>query len=114
MFSAYLFVLGAVLVLAPNFLLSLFGFPVTSEVWIRVVGVLVLAIGFYYYQAAKHELEPIFRATVTVRFGVLVAFILFVAFGLTKPILILFGAVDAAAAVWTAVSLRSDSAGWGG
>ena len=36
-FSSYLWVLGGVLLLVPNVLLSLFGIPETNEVWVRVV-----------------------------------------------------------------------------
>ncbi len=38
---------------------------------------------------------------------VILFFIAFVALGLARPILILFGAVDLLAALWTAVTLRS-------
>lgn len=58
-FGIYLFLLGAVLVVAPNLLLPLFQMPETSEVWIRVVGMLVFIVG-YYYVAAKNELVPVF------------------------------------------------------
>ncbi len=44
-FGVYLLLLGAALVFVPNLLLSLLGMPPTTEVWIRVVGVLVFNIG---------------------------------------------------------------------
>ena len=47
LFAIYLFVLGPVLLLAPNFLLSAFNIPETGEVWIRVVGMLATFIGYY-------------------------------------------------------------------
>ena len=45
-FSFYLFALGFVLTVAPNLLLRIFGIPETNEVWIRVVGMLVLLLGW--------------------------------------------------------------------
>ena len=45
-FGIYLALLGSVLVVAPNVLLSLFGVALTDEVWIRVVGVLVIGVSF--------------------------------------------------------------------
>lgn len=69
--AVYLFVLGAVLVVVPNLLLSLFGIPKTQEVWIRVVGMLVLPLGYYYYTAAKGEMTAMMRATVLGRFSIL-------------------------------------------
>jgi hypothetical protein len=110
-FALYLFVLGGVLVVVPNALLELFRIPPTSEVWIRVVGMLVLILGLYYAGAARRELREFFAFTVWGRGTVLVFFAAFVLLGLAPPVLILFGAVDAAAACWTALALRSDSAG---
>lgn len=59
-FGIYLLVLGVGLAFAPNLLLSAFGMPVTSEVWIRVVGVLVFNIGIYYIYAARCEAKAFF------------------------------------------------------
>ena len=105
-FSIYMFVLGLVLLFVPNFLLGLFGIPETSEVWIRVVGMLVLILGGYYLQAARNELVPFFKASVIGRFSVLVFLTVFVLRGFAPVSLIGFGVIDAAAAVWTALSLR--------
>ena len=44
-FGCYLFPLGLILLLVPNLLLGLFQIPATSEVWIRVVGMLVIFLG---------------------------------------------------------------------
>ncbi len=107
-FSIYLFALGSVLVAAPNLMLSFFGVPETREVWIRVVGMLALNIGYLDFMASRYELLNYFRWSVPVRFSVLVFFITFVAMDFAPPILILFGAIDAAAAIWTAICLRAD------
>jgi uncharacterized protein YjeT (DUF2065 family) len=44
-FGYYLMLLGLALMLAPNLLLRLFDIATTSEVWIRIVGVLAFNIG---------------------------------------------------------------------
>lgn len=103
----YLILLGAALIAAPNLVLAAFGFPPTSEVWLRVVGVLAAALGHYYVQAARHDLVPFYRATVPARVFAFLTFVAFVLFGLVKPPLILFGAVDLAGAAWTLFALRS-------
>jgi len=107
-FSLYLYVLGAILVLVPNVLLRLFFFPATNEVWIRVVGMLVFLLGFYYFQVARNELKKFFQWTVYARSAVLLFFIGFVIAGLASPLLILFGVIDVAGAIWTQLSLRSE------
>lgn len=106
-FAIYLLLLGVTLLVIPNALLSLFAYPTTDEVWIRVVGMLLVMIAFYYIQAARNELLAFFQWTVYVRAAVILFFVAFVVLGLARPILILFGAVDLLAALWTAVVLRS-------
>ena len=109
-FALYLFVIGLTLLVVPNLLLGLFGIPETGEVWIRVVGTVVTILGYYYLQAARNELTAFFRATVYGRTAVLVFFIAFVVLKLAPPALILFGAIDAAGAMWTALCLRTPPA----
>ena len=105
-FGAYLLLLALVLLLLPNTLLGLFGFPPTDEVWIRVVGMLVGILGFYDWQAARAELRAFFAWSVPARLSVPVFFAAFVTLGMAPPALLLFGAVDAAAALWTWSALR--------
>jgi hypothetical protein len=107
-FSIYESALGALLVVAPNLLLSMFGFPETHEVWVRIVGVLLLCLGFINLMASRSELVVLVRWSVLTRLSVLVFFVAFVALGFALPVLLLFGAIDAAAAIWTAVCLRQN------
>lgn len=109
-FGIYLLVLGVGLTTAPNLMLSLFGMPLTTEVWLRVVGVLVFNIGIYYLYAAKCEARAFFQASVYTRCLVLAAFIAFAALGLAPPMLVLFGAADFLGAIWTQLALRGEAA----
>jgi len=106
-FGLYLVVLSIVLIVAPNFLLGMFFLPSTDEVWIRVVGMLLLFLGYYYLQAARSEMTDFFRWTVFVRPTVIVFFAAFVLLGLASLPLILFGVVDLLGAIWTGLALRS-------
>ncbi len=109
-FGIYLAVLGLVLLTVPNLLLALFAMPSTDQVWIRVVGMLILFLGFYYYQAAHKEMTDFFRWSVYLRSTVIVFFAGFVLLGFANPPLILFGLFDLLGAIWTALSLRSSQA----
>ncbi len=106
-FGLYLVVLGIVLVVAPNLLLGMVSLPSTTEVWLRVVGMLVLFLAFYYIQAARKGMTDFFQWTVYLRSTVIVFFVIFVLLGLAGPPLILFGALDLLGAIWTALALRS-------
>ena len=105
-FGLYLVVLGIVLLVAPNFLLGMFFLPSTTEVWVRVTGMLVLFLGLYYVQAARKELTDFFRWTMYPRSTVILFFAAFVLFGLAKPSLVLFGIVDLLGVIWTGLALR--------
>jgi hypothetical protein len=107
-FGWYLVAFGALLVLVPNLLFSIFGLPPTDEVWIRVVGVLVLIIGYFNVRLGRADFLPYAQLTVHARVSVFVFFVAFVLAGLVKPILILVGAIDFAGALWTAAALRTD------
>jgi hypothetical protein len=110
-FGWYLAGFGALLVFVPNLLFGVFGLPPTEEVWIRVVGVLVLIIAYFNVRLGREEFLPYARLTVHARVAVLVFLVAFVLAGLVKPILILVGVVDFAGALWTAAALRRDPRG---
>jgi len=107
-FAVYLFVLGAALVLTPNFLLGLFGIAPTAEVWIRMVGVLVLMIGVQLYIAARHQAIPLLQASVLTRRAVFVLLTAFALTGIGSPMLILFGVIDLCGGLWTHFALEAN------
>jgi hypothetical protein len=104
----FLILTGIGFFIIPNFVLSLLNIPPTNEVWIRILGMLVLFIGYYYVIAARKELKEFFKATISVR---LVCFLCFLVLVLTKiayPILIIFGIIDLVGAIWTILALRKE------
>lgn len=107
-FGIYLLVLGVALIAVPNLLLTTFMLPPTTEVWIRVVGVLAFNIGIYYIYAAQCEAKAFFQASVYARAFVLVAFIAFAALGLASPMLVPFGVVDFMGGIWTHLALKGE------
>ncbi len=107
-FGIYLAFTGIFLLLLPNILIGMVGLPETNEVWIRVVGMLVLFLAFYYTQAARSEMTDFFRWTVYVRSLVIVFFIAFVLLDLAGPPLIIFGVIDLLCAAWTGMALKTE------
>lgn len=108
-FAIYLFVVGAVLIVAPNALLSVFQLPPTSEVWVHVVGVTAFMIGVYAWVAAKHENLPFLEASVYTRGVVFLAFTAFAVIGLASPMIVIFGVVDLLGGLWTYFALKADA-----
>lgn len=107
-FGLYCALLGIILIVVPNFLLKAISRPSTTEVWIRVVGMFLVYLGFYYTQTARKEMTSFFRWTVYTRSTVIVFFTAFVLFGFAGPPLIGFGVIDLLGAIWTGSALRSE------
>ncbi|MBD3856351.1 MAG: hypothetical protein IFK92_07440, partial [Acidobacteria bacterium] len=59
-FSIYLYVFGFMLIVIPDTLLRIFKFPDADGLWIRIVGMLMIILGFYYSHAARSELRAFF------------------------------------------------------
>lgn len=105
-FGIYIVVIGAGFLLIPNNILPMFKLPKTNEPWIRVMGSVVIVLGFYYIISAQNELTPFFWATVVGRFGILILFVSLVISKKAPPVLILFGAIDAAGGIWTLLTMQ--------
>ena len=106
-FGVYILLTGLVLLIAPNVLLSILGLGSTTEVWIRVLGSVVTALGAYYVVMGRAEAVQFFRATGWGRGWIFLSFLGLVAVGLAKPPLVLFGVLDLLGAFWTWRALKS-------
>jgi hypothetical protein len=105
-FGYYLYVVAATLVFAPNMMLNVLQVPETNEAWIRVVGILVACLAVYYHRMGAAGSEEFAVTSTYVRLFVLVAFAALWAAGIGPWQLIIFGAVDALAAMWTMSCLK--------
>lgn len=73
--------------------------------WVRVLGVVLLILGFYYFMSGRGEQIEFFKATV---WGRWFSFPLFLVLGLAGllPLLMAFGTLlDVAGATWTYLAL---------
>ena len=107
-FGIYLCGLGLILLLVPNLILRVFGAPATNEVWIRINGMFVLCLSFYYVQTARNELKMFIRWTVWPRIAVIFYFTAFVLLVSAPKALLLFGLIDLLSAIWTLLALKKD------
>ena len=103
-YSFYMMGMGLALFFIPNLILGLFGFE-TTEVWVRILGLLAFCAGILYFHCARTNQTAFFRVTVPERvifFLGVVALVLF--FGL-NPMLAAIGSVDLLGAIWTSLCL---------
>jgi hypothetical protein len=109
-YGAYLLANGVGLAISPALPLELLGLPPAEGPWIRVLGLVMAEIGFYFLYAARKELSIFFPATVYGRgFAALVFLILFL-FKLGPVQLLMFAVVDLLTATWTQFTIRRSRA----
>ena len=97
---AYMAGMGLAFLFAPNILLPLLGLEPTSEIWIRILGMLVLALTFYYWTALNQNQISFARVSVWGRLAFCAGLaILGVMFG--QYIFIGFAVLEAGLALWT-------------
>jgi|SRR5256712_9677273 len=106
-FGVYVVIVGLTLILSPNTLLGLLGIAPTTAVYIRILGLVALAVGLYYCAAARQAAVQFFRWTLWGRGLVVVGLISFVALRLAPTVLATFGVIDALGATWTWFALRA-------
>ena len=63
-FGIYMALTGLALVAVPNTLLGFLHLPLTHEPWIRLLGMFMIIVAFYYYRTAQSEVRGFFQATV--------------------------------------------------
>ena len=105
---AYVIFAGIALIFAPNILLGIFGLPPANEIWIRIMGLLVLTLAFYYYYMANFGNDKVVWATVIGRVFFCSGLILFVIFGLAELPSIGFAILELGLAFWTWKKLKTN------
>ena len=102
----YVLISGLQLLFIPNFLLATFGLEPTSEIWIRILGMLVLALSFYYYAIYKNGGKEVVRATVQGRLFFCTGLSILVIMSMVKPVLIIFAIIETGLSLWTLSEMR--------
>ena len=103
-YSFFLFLMGTVLVMNPNLILTLFGFAKTSEIWIRMLGLFTFTTGFYYFYSSRHQQLAFYKATIFGRLFFFLMTIVFVFAFRQSMMLALIGSVDLTGALWTCMT----------
>lgn len=100
-FGIYLAVAGIGFLFIPNIVLPILKFPKTNEQWVRLMGMVVAILGFYYIVAAQNDLTAFFWATIVGRFAGFICMSTLVITKKGQPMLLMFGLIDAAGGLWT-------------
>ena len=104
-YSFYMMGMGLGLFFIPNLILGFFGFE-TTEVWVRILGLLAFCTGTLYFHCARTNQTGFFRATVPERVVFFLGIMGLVIFLDLSPMLAAIGSVDLLGATWTGLTLR--------
>ena len=108
-FGMYLATGSVFLMMAPDFACQVLSLDQPEGVWVRITGMFFAILAYYCICAAREEETAFMRWSVRTRPTTLVFLAVCVVTQLVTPIILIFGAVDVAAAIWTAQALRADS-----
>ena len=111
LFGFYLYGVALGLMAQPALLLGAFGITVPDEdIYIRVIGVVVAVIAFYYHRMGQADNRAFAHLTVFARAWIFTAFLVIVLLGEVEPGLLMIGGVDLLGAAWTWWALRKEGA----
>jgi hypothetical protein len=86
--------------------LTLWRLPTTEEVWIRVLGLLLMVVGGYYLYAGVAEVSSFIRMTIAGRLALAVGLTVFVFLRLAPSVFLVVALVDLLGALWTGRAFR--------
>ncbi len=107
-YGIYLAINGLMLLLAPNVLITSLGIEPATEVWIRLSGILLMAIAVYYFLAAKYELVVVMKATAFIRFTIIFFFTAFVLLDFVSQSILVISIIDFLGGLWTYIMLKKE------
>ncbi len=107
-YGIYLAFNGLMLLLVPNLLITSLGIEPATEVWIRLSGILLMAIAVYYFLAARYELIVIMKATAFIRFTIIFFFTAFVLLEFVSQRILVISVIDFLGGLWTYIMLKTE------
>ena len=111
-FGIYIIILGIIFLFVPEIMFLMLAYPTPPDLISRIIGMVFLFLAYLYIRAALDEegMTKFFMWTVHTRALVIIFFSIFAALQLVNPLIIMFGVVDIAGALWTFWALRKDKA----
>ncbi|GAB3378252.1 hypothetical protein [Lysobacter fragariae] len=107
--SVYVVATGLGLLFVPGLVLALLGLPPPGDIWVHVLGLVAVVLGFYYWAGAVTLTRSFFVATVFGRCLFFAGCVGLVLLAAAPWQVILLGAVDLVGAAWTGLALGRQS-----
>ncbi len=108
LFSFYVMGSGLLLLIFPYWVLELTSVNPEAQVITRMMGMVVFFLGIYYLILGKMEVTAFYKWTIPTRMSAIVFLTVFVLLQWLSAIVLVFGILDLAGAVWTALALAGE------
>lgn len=111
-FGIYLVFIGITMLFIPEMMFAILMYPTAPDIMSRLFGMIIILLAYYYIRAALDEegMKKFFMWTVHTRASVIIFMIIFAVLQFVSFLILIFGAIDFAAAIWTFWALRKDKA----
>ncbi|MGJ4787840.1 hypothetical protein EHQ52_05735 [Leptospira koniambonensis] len=107
-FGIFLLIEGFLLITVPNFFLSLFLLS-ASDVWVRVVGLTLIILGYFYFKMGQENIRPFVKLTTHSRTFQFIVLIIFVLLGWIHPMILMPSGFEFLCGVWTFSLLKKEN-----
>ncbi len=104
--TIYMFVMGLGIVLIPQVQLPLFGFQPPQEIWVRVLGALILGFGYVNLRMTQQGIVPYIEASIIGRSIFCSIICIFGLMKLVEPSIFLLAAGEMTFTIWAYLGLK--------
>ena len=107
-FAVYMGALCIAFLLFPAPFVTFLGFATPDPLWIRIFGLVLGILAFYYGMAIREQAFRFYYWTFLGRLALFPGFLVFVILGIAPRVLLLLGAFDSGCAIWTGLALHRE------
>ena len=108
-FGIYVLIVGILIIAIPTSFVEANMLPPIPDPWARIIGLLLLVIGGYDVLCGKYDVKLFIRWSIYFRIGFAAGTLVLVLAGQMPPTLLVLGAIDAMAAIWTIWALKTEA-----
>ncbi|MFW9865270.1 MAG: hypothetical protein ACFFEN_04155 [Candidatus Thorarchaeota archaeon] len=110
-FGIYMILIGIFFLCFPELIFGILALPTEPDIASRILGMVIIIIAYYYIRSSLNEegMSKFYRWTTHTRASVIIFLIFFAIFKLANPLIVVFGIIDLAGAIWTYRALHNDN-----
>lgn len=107
-FGIYIVIVGILMLSIPGFFTSFLSLDKSASLVVRILGMLLVFYGYFYINSSRYpdKMLNFYKWTIHTRSSAIVFLTVFYLLGWCSPIIISFGVIELAGAMWTLFELK--------